>query len=436
MKIEDKPEEELLNELRKLIHANAGFKKLKNDLEQQIQAQQETGQKYQRLVGNLKDEYFFYTHDFNGVFTHISPSITNVLGYSQEVFLCHFSEFFTDNPINKKGDHHTSLTLQGKQQPSYEIEVFHKDGSIYSLEVSEFPVFNQEGKVIAVEGISHDITARKRVEQRLARLSEELRVKNREMEDDLNMAREVQMAFLTKQPKQFPNNVPIERSALQFYNHYLPATILAGDFFNILPISDHEVGLLICDVMGHGARASLLTAYIYGLIEELIPIATDTVAFMKRLNTGFGAIMEKSFSGIFATAFYLIADIKSSRIRYTNAGHPSPFVLRRSKGIVEKVLYKKNTREPALGLLKDYDYSIYECPIANDDIVLFFTDGLYEGMNIDGQMFGEKRLLTTVQNLIGRHPEKLLDEILDEIRLFSGATEFKDDICLLAMHIR
>ena len=121
-------------------------------------------QKYRRLVENLREEYYFYSHGTDGVFTYVSPSITDVLGYSQSEFFKHYTEFLTPNPINKKVEKHTELSMKGEVQPPYELEIYHKDGNIRLLEISEMPVFDDPGNVIAVEGIAHDITERKKGE--------------------------------------------------------------------------------------------------------------------------------------------------------------------------------------------------------------------------------------------------------------------------------
>ena len=79
------------------------------------------------------------------------------------------------------------------------------------------------------------------------------------------MAREVQLAFLPQQFPTFPRHAAPDESSLQFHAEYLPATTLGGDFFHIIPISDNEAGILICDVMGHGVRAALVTAVLPGI---------------------------------------------------------------------------------------------------------------------------------------------------------------------------
>ncbi|MCK9295855.1 MAG: PAS domain S-box protein [Desulfobulbaceae bacterium] len=121
-------------------------------------------EKYRRLVENLGHEYFFYARDSAGNLQYVSPSITQVLGYSSEEFLTHFPKYLTDSPIN----HHIRLYAspspisQGRQQPSCQVEVLHKNGTVHTLEVSEVPILDQNGTVAAVEAIAHDITERRK----------------------------------------------------------------------------------------------------------------------------------------------------------------------------------------------------------------------------------------------------------------------------------
>jgi PAS domain S-box-containing protein len=99
--------------------------------------------RFDRLVENLKDEYFFYAYDHNGVFFYVSPSITNILGHAQDEFLTHFTEFLTDNPINHKAEAHTAGSIEGIHQPAFEVEILHKNGSVHRLEVAEYPQKNK-----------------------------------------------------------------------------------------------------------------------------------------------------------------------------------------------------------------------------------------------------------------------------------------------------
>ncbi len=128
----------------------------------------ESEEKYRRLIENLP-EHYFYRHGTDGVFTYLSPSVTGVLGYSVEEYQAHYAEYMTENPINSEVARHTELGLRGIEQPRYEVEVYHKDGSIRTLEVQEVPVYDEEGMPTAVEGVAQDISERKKAEEALRR---------------------------------------------------------------------------------------------------------------------------------------------------------------------------------------------------------------------------------------------------------------------------
>ena len=138
-------------------------------------------EKYRRLVESLREEYFFYSHDTNGVFQYISPSITDVLGYSQKEFLSHYTEYLTDDPINAEVINHTDLSIMGIKQPPYEVEIYHKDGSIKRLQVLEVPILNPVGQVISIEGIAHDITENRKIFVEMQRKTRELEEVNAAM---------------------------------------------------------------------------------------------------------------------------------------------------------------------------------------------------------------------------------------------------------------
>ena len=156
-----------------------GFMGISRDITERKQAEEmlrKSEEKYRRLIENLQDNYFFYVHNIEGIFTYVSPSLTNILGYSTEKFLTHYSAYLTDNPINKEVIKHTERSIQGIKQPPYEVEIYHKDGTIRSLQVQETPIFDNNRKVVAVEGIAQDITERKRMEEDLRRTTRQLSI--------------------------------------------------------------------------------------------------------------------------------------------------------------------------------------------------------------------------------------------------------------------
>jgi len=317
---------------------------------------------------------------------------------------------------------------------------------------NEYRHITKEGRLMDVEIVSDEtmyegqpawismvrnITERKQAQVRLTQLSSELTMKNREMEEDLRLAHEVQLALLSQNyPKYYPRHAPPEQSTLHFFHRYIPTSTLAGDFFEILPITDDTAGVLIYDVMGHGVRTSLITAYVHGLIGELMPLSSNPGAFITRLNIGLSAITNQFYIGMFATAFYCVVDIKNSLLQCTNAGHPAPCILQRDTNAVTMIHNGEKRPDPPLGLFNDLEYTTFQIPIRYNDIILFYTDGIYEVEDKNQKIFGPDRLLETIKSQLHKPPEEMLDGILGEINQYAGTREFRDDVCMVAMHVK
>ncbi|MBI5684935.1 MAG: SpoIIE family protein phosphatase [Verrucomicrobia bacterium] len=279
---------------------------------------------------------------------------------------------------------------------------------------------------------------RKRVELELANYAKQLRLKNDQMQADLDLAREVQMALLPQQFPTFPHGVALKDSALRFCGHYEPATTLGGDYYDVFALSDSAAGVLICDVMGHGVRAGLLTAMIRALMEELTAFtngdAADPGRLLTQINRGLTVILKQARTTVFVTAFYLVADVARGRFRYANAGHPSPLLARRGRNCVELV-GEANKPGAALGLFEDAVFETFEEPMAAGDMAMLFTDGLFEVQGPSGEIYGEKRLQEAVQKNLQLPAGDLFGALLAEVREFSQQRDLADDVCMVGMEV-
>ncbi|MBE9530359.1 MAG: response regulator [Proteobacteria bacterium] len=148
-------------------------------------------EKFRTIVEGLEKEHFFYLQDTQGNFTYVSPSVTDVLGFTPDELEQSFETILTDNPINEAAKHYGKLALQGEQQPSYEVEVIHNNGGTRILQVTNNPIFDPEGTMIGLGGFAHDFSERKRVEESLKNRVEELadtRLAMLNMMEDLSKA--------------------------------------------------------------------------------------------------------------------------------------------------------------------------------------------------------------------------------------------------------
>jgi serine phosphatase RsbU (regulator of sigma subunit) len=271
------------------------------------------------------------------------------------------------------------------------------------------------------------------LEQRVTERTIELQQRNRELQADLELAREFQLGLLPNGYPTFAGSSNGKATSLHFCHRYQPSGEVGGDFFDILPLSDRQAGIFLCDVMGHGIRAALVTAILRGLVAELKPEALDTARFVAAINHSLADVLRGGDEILFATALYMVADIGGGRLMSTNAGHPRPLHIRRSQGVVEPILFRKGASGPALGIFPEYPFLSEECPLAPGDAILAFTDGVTEITAPNGELFGEERLREAVRRRVDLPMEDILDQILREMRAFSATTTFQDDVCLVAV---
>jgi serine phosphatase RsbU (regulator of sigma subunit) len=260
----------------------------------------------------------------------------------------------------------------------------------------------------------------------------ELEEKNRAIEAELKLGRSIQEAYLPAPRSTFPSNSEGDAESLRFTCRFQPATNLSGDLFDVFELSETQAGVLICDVMGHGVSAALVSATLHGLVEELRRFATDPAQFLGELNRGLHAALRKADGPIFATAFYLVMDIAAGEMRYASAGHPAPLLACPAKKSVAPL---HGAQGPALGLMEKASYTSRHRAMAAGDFLVLFTDGLYE---IDGprhEPYGQDRLPNAIRNRLKMSPPLLFDELLGSIRDFSVSHEFEDDVCLVGMEV-
>lgn len=275
-----------------------------------------------------------------------------------------------------------------------------------------------------------------RLEQALLEQNRALAERNRQMEADLRMACEIQQALLPQAYPTFPSGVPPEESRLIFCDRYRPDGAVGGDFFEVLALSDTRAGLFLCDVMGHGVRAALVTAMVRPLLEALRPAADDAGFVLSELNRELLAILGPAGVPIFLTAFYGVLDLPTGQLSYASAGHPSPLVVRRAERAAYPLPPVLGTAYPPLGVKADLRYPSHRLPFVPGDLLMAYTDGLFDAIGPEGDVFGEDRLIAAVERNLALPASRLIDAVLSEIIRYSEGRGFADDVCIVGMELR
>ena len=402
------------------------------------------------LVEEKNNYYGIFDHLVEGIFrTTVNGhyllaniALARIYGYDSPVELMASIKDIAGSLYVEHGRREEFIRLMQENDTlsGFESKIYRKDGAIIWIAENCRAVRDAQGKLLYYEGTVEDITERKRSEEQirratgeLSRSREELRAKNSLMEENLRTAREIQLTMLPQQYPVFPAHVPAEQSAFQFVHRYEPAESVSGDFFSVSPISETEVSVFICDVTGHGIRAALVTAMIRALAEELKPLAKEPGEFLRKLNHDLCNILKSTGSPMLTTGFYAVADCRTGRLRYANAGHPKPVVIRRSAGRIEPLANASGRGQPALGLFEDPPYQTSETTLTPGDFLMLFTDGLYEVQGQNEELYSQERLMLDMQGFLNHPPGILFDELLNIVRTFAVSGGFDDDVCLVGM---
>lgn len=252
---------------------------------------------------------------------------------------------------------------------------------------------------------------------------------------DLELATEFQQAFLNRPYPAIPEVHLPGRLRLDFYHRYQPALAMGGDFFDVTAVATDCAGVFVGDVMGHGTRSALIVAMLRTLIAEQSRRARNAPHFLRELNTEFCKLLQTLPQPFFASAAYFVADTTSRIATYSVAGHPPPFHLHRAVGRVTR-LELPRPHGVALGLVPGEEYGGGTVRLSDGDAFIFFTDGVYEAANVQGEEFGLSRLEKVLRANVYRSSREICDAVIEAIQLFVSDQPVADDICLVAVDVR
>ncbi|MBE2214206.1 MAG: PAS domain-containing protein [Opitutaceae bacterium] len=293
--------------------------------------------------------------------------------------------------------------------------------------LSKVPLRDGEGQVQGLVGMAADITAQKEAEARAVRIQHQLEEKNRQIEAELALARELQTELMTSSlvsvREQLDATGPL---APRIAFHYEASVHLAGDFFQLIPITRRRFGMLLCDVMGHGVKAALVTTLIRGLITDVKADELSPERMLARLNDRLCTLLDRPPLPRFVTALYALVDLDEARLTVASAGHAWP-LYRTAAG--ETAPLCSLECGPALGLIRGATFTPESRRIATGDRLLCFTDGWIEESNPAGEEYGTRRLASGLDRHAADQPDVTLAEAARDVRHFAAKSSFSDDLC-------
>lgn len=245
-------------------------------------------------------------------------------------------------------------------------------------------------------------------------------LEKQKLEEELDLAREIQRNLL---PQKIPVYKNFEIAAIN-----LSSKQVGGDYYDIIPLDKNTCCIAIADVSGKGVPAALLMANMQAFLQVIcrqnipLDIATGMINDLITQNTS---------DGKFITFFWGIFDDINSTIKYVNAGHNPPLLLRDNK------IIKLETGGIILGVMNTvFPYQSETVQLHPKDVLILFTDGISEAMNKNGEEFTDKKLEGLALSISSESSEQILQKIKQEVQTFAEGTIQSDDMTMVVIKVK
>jgi sigma-B regulation protein RsbU (phosphoserine phosphatase) len=266
------------------------------------------------------------------------------------------------------------------------------------------------------------VTARVRTHLMLRETHEALAKQLLAVSKELELARQVQLSIL---PQEIPKIQGLEIAA-----RYLPMSSVGGDFYDFIVVDEKHIGVLICDVAGHGLSAALIASMVQTTLAAQFAHASDPVQVLSRLNRA----LHGKFESHHVTAAYVFLDMENCTVNYAGAGHP-PLLLWRARNSEATECLENGL---VLGPFSDPTYSAVSFSIEKGDRILLVTDGILEAVDPSGNEFGTDRLRQVLESKHALSAGRFADALLYGLSAWSEhaiGSHQADDITVLTVAV-
>ena len=248
-----------------------------------------------------------------------------------------------------------------------------------------------------------------------AQMRRELLVRQR-VERDMQLAAEVQRSFLP--------DAPPSVEGYEFALHHVSALGVGGDFYDFLPLGGGRLALAVGDVAGRGISAALLMARLTSEIRHLSLACERPSELLSKLNA---LLVERAPRGTFVTMLYGILELDTQRLTIASAGHLPPLRVLPESGRIGEI---DLARQFPLGALEEVEYEDLTVDLRAGDSVVFYTDGVVDASNAEGEWYGENRLQRVLASA-PREPQAMLDVLLSDVGSFADEAGENDDMTVV-----
>lgn len=280
------------------------------------------------------------------------------------------------------------------------------------------PYWNVAIKFVVFVLFTHMVIAFKQALERQKQAEQE------KLQHEIEIARQVQLRF-------FPQSLPPMKT-LDYTGICKPALGVGGDYYDFIQLGPDKLGIAIGDVSGKGLSSALLMASLQGMLRSHAFQRAEAVAeLISDMNQ---LLCASSDQNRYATFFYGLYNDSTRCLTYVNAGHNPPIIIRPSQNSSETLRLEEGGL--VIGLFKNASYQKAGVQLSKGDVLLLFTDGVSEAMNVRGEEFTEDRLVSLVRGNVQLSAVSLRDLILEQVNSFAGQAPQHDDLTLVVVKVQ
>jgi sigma-B regulation protein RsbU (phosphoserine phosphatase) len=251
-----------------------------------------------------------------------------------------------------------------------------------------------------------------------AQLYQRVAQQEQRLERDLAMAREVQLRLL-------PPKKPQHKRA-EFAAKFVPARTIGGDLYDFLQYDAYRSAVALGDVSGKAAPAALYAALVSGIMRSVASRKLSPAPMLKTLND---ALQERKLDSQYVTMLFALWNDENLTLQIANAGAVQPLFCRGEE--IETI----QAEGFPLGMFPSVTWEEFNISTQPGDSVVFFSDGIVDAQNMDGEMFGNDRLVATVRKNHHKTAAKLAESILSDVGKFQGKRDRFDDETVVVLRV-
>lgn len=420
----------LTHDVTELVQAEHDLQQLADELKAVYREASEERSLLRLVIDNIP--VFVYFKDQNSQFVLVNQGMAQLVNEesAEKVAGKHDRDYFDDELVQAAVRDEQKIMESGEPLVRKLEKISWKDDRVTWSVSSKYPWYAPDGSLRGTFGVSSDVTQLVETRQKLEKMTRVLGGQKEALEEQLELAREVQQAAFPESIRGLGGEKGMK--AMFFHHCYQPASQLAGDFFEVIELDQNRAGFLVCDVMGHGVRSALIVSMLRGLIEKQRESLGDRPGlFLSGLNEGLCHLLERTNQLIFATAVYGMVDVAKGELRVSSAGHPDSLLM---KGGKVAPMGLGQIQGPALGMMPDFEFAEIILGVHEFERAWFFTDGVFEVLGREGLEFGRGRMMATLEE--AGSLEESIERLVETAGKFSRTGVFDDDVCVLGLDLQ